>query len=309
MTGQCVALTGGTGFVGKIVTQNLLSEGHSVRLLARNPASIEDRFKTHPNLSIVKGDLANAEALERLLIGADTVIHMAGLTTARNRKTYMAVNSAAVGDLARRAASSGVKRFIYLSSLAAREPHLSSYAASKRAGEAELSAHAGGMSTAIVRSPAVIGAGDKATAPINAAIARGFLPVPGGRGWKTRKLSLVYVEDLASALTGPALSGVYDGQIASPATRAALSWPEFASISGKALGRRVRCLVLPLVILYPVAALTSVSKRLFGRGHLTLEKLNEFLHPDWSVKPSEELGTSLQLAVEKTIKDSYSSRG
>jgi hypothetical protein len=58
---------------------------------------------------------------------------------------------------------------------------------------------------------------------------------------------------------------------------------------------------LPLSVLYPIAAVNSVTKRVFGKGHLTLGKLKEFLYEDWSVDTEDETQTVLQSALKQTI--------
>lgn len=298
-----IALTGATGFVGKVVLQDLLARGYLVKALIR-PGSAHKGF-AHKNINWIEGELGNPHSEAALCAGAKAVIHMAGLITARTKTDYMRINAAHTGTLAAAAGRAGVGRFIYLSSLTARAPGLSDYAASKRAGEGafarSLAAAKHGMKGVVVRAPAVFGAGDKATAPFYTLIRKGILPAPGGRNWRARKLSLVHVDDLAAFLSGPCLEGGCDGRTVSVATKACLSWPEFAEECQQALGWHVRAVPLPLSVLYPIAAVNTLSKRFLGVGHLTLGKLREFLHPDWCVKAEYEVKTPLQSALKKTI--------
>ena len=91
-----------------------------------------------------------------------------------------------------------------------------------------------------------------------------------------------YDVDLTRVIADAALDGSYDDRISYPATIGALSWAEFAALTGQAIGRTVRVLPMPVPILKSVASVTSLSSRLFGLGHLTLGKLREFRHPDWT---------------------------
>ena len=88
-------------------------------------------------------------------------------------------------------------RFLLISSLAAREPHLSPYAASKRQGEEELAAGAGEMQWAVLRPPVVYGPGDKELLPLFRWMYRGIAPVLGPADGR---FSMLYVEDLAEAV-------------------------------------------------------------------------------------------------------------
>ena len=284
-----LALTGATGFVGGHVLREALAQGHSVRALTRRAQAF-----SHPNLEWVRGSLGERDA--ELCEDADAVIHIAGLIKARKRANYFEANADAVRELVEVA---GDARFVLLSSLAAREPELSDYAASKRAGEMAVAEHPDAL---VVRAPAVFGPGDRATEPLFKLMLKGRLPAPGGEGWKERRLSFVFVEDLARYLVreagGEAAGLVY------PATLPDVTWGEFAELCGEATGRQVRLLPLPTVLLTPVAAVTSVTSRVAGLGHLTLGKLREFRHPDWSVAETLPDATPMVEALQRTF-ESY----
>ena len=272
-----IAVTGGTGFVGRHLISTLLENGYQVRALARTPAKLADL--SHENLEIFKGNLGSDDA--GLVDGADVVLHMAGLIKARNLPEIMAVNRDAAGDMAKAAQTAGVKRFILLSSQTAGQPHLSDYAASKHAGEVAVKdAYSGKL--AIIRAPAVFGPGDEATKPFFDFIAKGRLPVAGGPNWRKRKMAMVFAADLARDIANCAIMGDYDGQTLTPCSVPALTWEQFALDAGQALDISVKVTPIPLPIIKTIAAGTSVTSRLFGAGHLTLGKLREFLYEDWS---------------------------
>ena len=271
-----IAVTGGTGFVGLHVITALLEAGYHVRVLARTPAKLADI--KHNNLDVFKGSLGSADA--EFAAGADVVLHMAGLIKARRLVDFLAVNERAAGRLAQAAQAAGVGRFVLLSSQTANHPELSDYAASKYAGEqAVKAAYTGPL--AIIRAPAVIGPGDEATKPFFSFIQKGRLPCAGGKGWRKRKMAMVFAPDLARDIAVLAVVGEYDGRIVTPCTIADLTWPGFAANCSKAMGYPVKATPIPLAVIYPIAALTSLTSRLFGLGHLTLGKLREFLYEDW----------------------------
>lgn len=298
---KIIALTGATGFVGKIVVRELLKKGYHIQALVR-PGS-HGKTVQDDRIQWVEGTLGDLKSETALCKGVDMVIHMAGLVTTRTKAEYYRINADAVGSLAKAANKAGVKRFVYLSSITAQQPQLSDYAGSKRAGEGALSRKLGRMKGVVMRAPAVFGLGDVVTAPFYGFIRKGRLPVPGGRAFKTRKISLLYVDDLAEYLTGACLDGSCDGRTVSIATRPSLTWQEFAEECSLAVGRPVKTLRLPLFVLYPIAAINTVTKRVFGIGHLTLGKLREFLYEDWSIDIDLSTGTDLQSVLRKTILD------
>ena len=272
-----IAVTGGTGFVGRHMITALLNQGYRVRALARTPSKLADL--EHDDLDILKGSLGNDDAA--LIENADVVLHMAGLIKARNLPDIMAVNRDAAGNIARRAQEAGVKRFVLLSSQTAGQPQLSDYAISKHAGEVAVKEVYKGK-LAIIRAPAVFGPGDKATKPFFDFIAKGRLPVAGGPNWRVRKMAMVFVTDLVKDIAKRAVSGDYDDQIVTPCTVPALTWEKFAEDAGQALRITVKPTPIPLPVIQIIAGVTSMTSRLFGKGHLTLGKLREFLYEDWS---------------------------
>ncbi len=272
-----IAVTGGTGFVGRHVIRALIESGYRVRALARTAAKLADL--RHENLEVFNGSLGSDDAA--LVKRADVVLHMAGLIKARTLSEIMAVNRDAAGAIAKAAQDAGVARFVLLSSQTAGQPQLSDYAASKYAGEVAVKeAYHGNL--AIIRAPAVFGPEDTATKPFFDFIAKGKLPVAGGPHWRRRKMAMVFVTDLAQDIVSRAIKGDYDGQTLTPCSVPALTWEQFAEDAGQALGRTVKVMPIPLPIIKTIAAGTSVTSRLFGAGHLTLGKLREFLYEDWS---------------------------
>jgi uncharacterized protein YbjT (DUF2867 family) len=135
---KLVAVTGATGFVGPHLLAALTRHGWKLRVLVR-------RWSPVPPLAgidaeIVLGDLADEPALRKLLNGADALLHAAGLIKARRPDDFQTVNRDGTALLA---ALAPELPFLLLSSLAAREPALSPYAASKQAAE-EVLARRGG---------------------------------------------------------------------------------------------------------------------------------------------------------------------
>jgi len=235
-----IAVTGATGFLGPYIVKDLLARGLTPRLLVRSP----DKAAALKALGaqIVKGDLSDIPpALTR---GVDAVLHMAGLIKAPSEAMFFEVNEAGTARLAKAAQQANVARFIYLSSQAADQPQLSGYAASKRAGEAGLKAHYSGEAL-IIRAPAVFGPGDEATAPFFSFMRRGLLPIPGGRGWKTRKLSLIYAPDLARVIGDYICADNLPKAVQTPAGLPSLTWIEFARRASAVMGRDIRVIPLP----------------------------------------------------------------
>ncbi|MBC7504798.1 MAG: NAD(P)H-binding protein [Sandarakinorhabdus sp.] len=250
-----IAITGATGFVGRRV---LALAQTPIRALTRNPQP------AHPNVTWIEGDLANAAALDNLCNGATAVIHIAGIVNAPTRAAFDAGNVAGTAAIV---AAAGTRRFVHVSSLAAREPQLSMYGASKA--EAEALVAASGLDWVSVRPPGVYGPADAEMLDIYKLAARGLYIAPPGR------LSLLHVDDLARALLALADGGPSQQrlEIDDGATNG-YSHPEFAKTIGAALERNVRIILLPLPMLQLAARLGLSAK-------LTRDRARYIAHPDW----------------------------
>jgi len=84
-----LAITGGTGFVGRVLIDRALAAGHEVRALTRRPQTARD------GLAWIAGALDRSDALARLVAGADAVIHVAGVTTAPDAAGFTRAAAAA----------------------------------------------------------------------------------------------------------------------------------------------------------------------------------------------------------------------
>ncbi|HVJ55668.1 MAG TPA: NAD-dependent epimerase/dehydratase family protein [Aliidongia sp.] len=289
MTGErVVAVTGATGFLGVHLVAALAREGVRTRILARRP--FEHELWRGVNLEVVRGSLDDTDALDRLVAGADAVIHVAGLIKARDRAAFLRVNrdgTRAAAQATRRHAPEA--RFIAISSLAAREPQLSDYAASKREGEEAARATYGdaGDRLVIVRPPAIYGPWDRETLAIFKAASHAAIPIFG-----SGRTAIVHVADAAAAVTrlatGVGAPGLH--ALADP-NPAGYRMTELLGEAARALGNRTpRFVRLPDGILLAAGRASSWWGQIRGHAPIfTIGKAREMLHPDWSVPTDEAL--------------------
>ena len=124
-----LAITGGTGFVGAHLLEAALADGHEVRALTRRDQ------RDRASVEWVPGDLNDRAALEALVTGVDAVVHVAGVINASSAAGFEHGNVAGTAAMLAAATAGGVRRFVHVSSLAAREPQLSLYGGSKARAE------------------------------------------------------------------------------------------------------------------------------------------------------------------------------
>lgn len=269
-----LAVTGATGFVGQALLDVLVRRKIAVRALARTVSA-----GAHPLIEWVQGSLDDRVALAQLVAGAEAVIHIAGLTTSHDPAALDRANAAGTLALVEAARAAGVPRFVFVSSLAAREPDLSAYGASKA--RAERIVAASGLDWTTVRPPAVYGPRDKDMLDLFRAARWGVVPMP-----PPGRTSLIHVHDLAELLLAfvPGGEGV-SGMVFEPDDGRENGWShrELARTIGWAVGRRpwVPHLSAPML-----ARASRIDRKLRGdRAKLTADRVSYMVHPDWVCDP------------------------
>ena len=194
---KLAAVTGATGFIGRHVVTSLRRQGWDVRILARrHPAEL---LSPYHRFELVLGDLADTTALERLVGGADAIIHLGrpgegaapGGFLHRQRGRHRAP---AAGRRHRRARAPCWSTSPAWPRASRR---LSPYCDSKHRAELMVQALAGERIWTILRPPAVYGPGDREIRPMFQAARLGLVPYPAAPG---AALSMIHVADLAEAI-------------------------------------------------------------------------------------------------------------
>ena len=268
-----LAITGGTGFVGSRLIALATEAGDEVAALTRRPR------KDGEKLTWIDGSLEDRDALQRLVREADAIIHVAGVISASGAAGFEKGNVAGTLALLAAATSSGVRRFVHVSSLAAREPALSLYGASKAKSE-EL-VRRSGLDWAIVRPPAVYGPGDRETLELFKAARIGLVPLP-----PAGRLSMIHVDDLGRLLLALAAPHAPSKLVLEPddGRPGGYTHKEFARMLAEAQGRRAFSFAVPGGLLRLGARADRLLRR--DRAKLTPDRAAYFCHPDWVSNPA-----------------------
>lgn len=267
---RTIAITGGTGFVGRTLLDLALSKGFALRVLTRREQA------PRSGVTWIRGALDRPDTLRELATGADAMMHVAGVTSAPDRAGFEAGNATGTLTTVEAAKAEGVRRFVHISSLAAREPDLSDYGWSKARSESIVKAS--GFDWTIVRPPAVYGPGDRETMEMFRMARRGFVLLPpGGR------LSLIAASDLAALMLAVVLDEPSIGRTYEPDDGTPAGWDhrDFARALGEAWGRTARPLPVASVVLRAASRLDVLLRG--SRAKLTGDRVGYFLHPDWVV--------------------------
>lgn len=285
-----VAVTGGTGFIGSHLVHRLVTDGAKVRALARRPVGELPAPLRHPAVELVRGDLADADAVAHTVRDATVVYHLAGCAKAwtRDPDEYHAVNVVGTETVCGAAAATGVPRLVYVSTNlvepaedGTRRPLLTEYQRSKAEAERRVRAHGErGLAAVIVRPGRVFGPG-----PLTQANSVTLLIDQYRRGlFRTRladggaRANWVFVGDVVEGLLRAASVGRPGA--AYTLGGANLSVAEFLGIVADVTGRARVVVPLPIAVARAVAGIAETAARLGGTPFITRDWVDLFAH-DW----------------------------
>ena len=304
-----VFVTGGTGFVGSHVVEQLLERGHDPLCLVRQTSDTEHLERLGVDTFV--GSLTEVGGMRPALAEAEAVIHIAGVIKARDFDWFYRLNGEATGELARLAleANPELERFVFVSSVSAQGPSegpeprpldadpepVSHYGKSKLAGERELQALAADLPVTIFRPPPVYGPRDHEMLAAFRMAKYGLAPVYGdGSGY----LSLIHGKDLARAivraieLDHPSASvfSIDDGEVH--------TWKSLTQGFGEALGKDPLHVCVPRPLFHAAGHLSEAFGKLTSRAVIfTSDKVAEMAQESW-VCGNDELCDTLDWQPE-----------
>lgn len=201
-------VTGSTGYIGGRLVPRLLSAGHQVRALARNPGKLT-AVPWLSHVEVVRGDLSDANSLIAACTGVDVVYYLVhSMGAARN---FAAEESRAAANVAAAAKRTGVQRIVYLSGLHQDSAKLSPHLASRQAVADVLLAS--GVETVVLQAGVVVGSGSASFEMIRHLTDR--LPVMTTPKWVHNKIQPIAIGDalyylMAAATANVPASGSWD---------------------------------------------------------------------------------------------------
>ena len=273
-----VLVTGATGFVGKVLVRKLLDEGYQVRTYVR-PLS-DSSWLENNGVEIVYGDVREPEPLRRAMQGVESIIHLAaGVRGSRQ----FACSSCTTGteNIAVLARESGIKRVIYISSMAIHdflamkdgecihensplEPHpelRSTYAQAKRGAEEIAISHIrdNEPSWTIVRPSLIFGPGWNPVSAVGVRVGRQIFSLGSWR----KQLRLIHVDDACDALIAILRSPESAGQILNLSHPDTITTGEFVRLLVRKKDTRLRIFYIPGSLLLAVGAVAELALKTF----------------------------------------------
>lgn len=302
-----ILVTGANGFVGSALCRRLVSEKHQVTVAVRRKAvPFLPEFVNH----VITNNIGQNTDWTKAVAGVDTVVHLAARVHVMSENlsnpldAYRQVNVAGTKKLAEDAASAGVRRFVFLSSvkvngeesaIAYRESDDPSpeddYGISKMEAEEQLKtiAKKSSMEIVVIRPPLVYGPGVKANFLALMKLVDRRVPLPLGSVSNQR--SFIYLGNLVDCIFHCMDHPDAAGQIYLVSDDRDISTPGLIRMIADSLNNRVLLFSVPQALLRSIGILLGkgeAAKRLIGSLTVDISKIKREL--EWTPPFSMESG-------------------
>ncbi len=312
---KTIAVTGGTGFVGRALSKALLEKGFAVRIITRRKPAAALEGATY-----AEADFADAESLKKALAGADMAVHLAAALFCRSREDFMRANAEGTANFAAAAAATPtLRKLVYLSSLAAGGPSsaeaprteadkdapVSFYGMSKLEGEKALKNFHGSL--VILRPPIIYGRKDSGFSKIAEWVKKGVMVNAGSAGGR---FSFVYLDDLVDAVISALYSNIFDGGTFYVCENRSYAWKDFIAMLASGMGVKMPFMLsLPAWAVYAVGWLYETVTAITGaEPMMNRDKAREASAPNWTASPAlweKTSGSSGWTPLEEGIKKTF----
>jgi NADH dehydrogenase len=252
-----VFITGGSGFVGRAIIQQLLTSGHSVRALIRQP----DALFHFSNVETIVGDTTQPETLENQLFDCHAVIHLVGIIREFSGRgiTFKQLHIESTANILRAAEKQGVERYLQMSANGSRDDSITNYHRTKW--KAEELVQKSGLDWTIFRPSLIFGQHDQFVNMLAQLIRKlPLVPVMGDGQYQLQPVSVFDIaKSFAAALNKPETIG----KTYSCCGPQLFSYNQVLDLIAQALGKGTgaRKIHQPLWLMKPlVAALQSIPQ-------------------------------------------------
>ncbi|MCG2726508.1 MAG: NAD-dependent epimerase/dehydratase family protein [Elusimicrobia bacterium] len=271
---KVIAITGGTGFVGRALAKKLLADKYQPRILTRRLP--KNRLK---DMQYAVLDYTNSHSVEKAIENSDVVVHLAAALFCRSKAEFEKANTHntralvnAVNSLAKKPA-----KVIYISSLAAggpssnadkprtedmKENPVSFYGKTKLAGEEEIKRLDDDVEFTILRPPIVYGKHDSGFSKIANFVKKGLMINAGGNAF----FSFIYLHDLIEVIKTAVENNTVMGKTYYVCENSVYNWKTFIQLMSEAMGVKMPLMLnIPGPLVHLMGYIYELTSGLMGK--------------------------------------------
>jgi len=311
-------ITGATGFIGSHLVEALVEQNWSVTCLVR-PKSRTDWLENIP-VNILRGSVEDGDFLDEAVKNQDYIFHLAARIRSARREVYERANFLFTRNLAQACLrhNPDVKRFVYVSSIAAAGPFnpgeiqdekrapapTSEYGRTKLKGEEAIKELWDRMDATIIRPPNVYGPRQQETELLIKLIRNRIVPLLKS---DEKNTTLIYVKDLIKGILEAALSKKANREIYYLTDEMGYSWKEVILTIKKQILDTPFYIPLYEYVIYSTAWLTDVLKSMhLVKSYFGRRAWKAMVQTSWlfsSDKASRDFGFKPEYSLEEGIKE------
>lgn len=320
-------VTGATGFIGSLLVERLFdhkkrAKQEAARIFCLVRRAISGTWLENVPVELVHGDLFADAALIPVLANVSHVIHLAGVTKARNEAEYFHSNAETTRHFLELCArhAPNLQRFVYISSIAAAGPSvdgrlvtedepprpMSIYGRSKLAGELACQEWHDKLPITIVRPPVVYGPRDKDVYQYFKQVKMG-LRLRLGR--HERKVSMIHVHDLVTGILRASQDSRAVGETYFLTNPNPYDWHELGEAVATAMQRKTLSITVPEAVAPLLAAVSELGAKITGKpALLNFDKVAEMRQYYWvcsGEKARQQLGFEPALSIEAGLQNTW----
>jgi NADH dehydrogenase len=253
-----IAITGGTGFVGRHLAGTLISCGHEVILIARGEDNRDRTILDLPSVRFFQSDLSDVSELARAFAACGAVAHCAGINREIGKQTYERVHIQGTRNVVEAARRAGVGKIALLSFLRARPGCGSGYHESKWA--AEEIVRASGLDYTILKAGVIYGLGDHMLDHLSHALYT--FPIFATVGFRDENVRPLAVDDLVKVLRASLIDGRLSRQTVAVMGPEEMPLSEAVRRVAKVVGKRPLFVPMPVWFHYALAYLLEAAMKI-----------------------------------------------
>ena len=250
-----IAITGGTGFVGRHFAKKLVEDGHQVILISRGVDKRDDHIRKLNGVEFLPIGTDNLDALAQAFEGCYAVAHLAGINREIGSQTYRRVHIQGTANVVTAAEEAGVKKILFLSFLRARPNCGSDYHESKW--ESEEIVRSSSLDYTILKSGMIYGKGDHMLDHLSHSLHT--FPLMALVGLKSKPVRPVAVEDIVKIAVGSLLENRLSKQTVAVTGPEEMNLGEAVRRVANVIGKPVFIFPMPVAFHYLMAYLLEAT--------------------------------------------------